>query len=283
MSVIELHGVCKSYGKGSSFVEILHGIDLTIEQGEFVAITGRSGSGKSTIMNIIGLLDIADEGVYTLNNQPIQQIDDIALSYMRLSKIGFVFQNFNLIPSITIFDNVQLPMIYNKLKVAERKIKVKQLLEYFGLADKMHYYPNQLSGGQQQRVAIARALVNNPSLILADEPTGNLDSATGEAIIELLEGLNRQGTTIVMVTHDENLARKTQRIVTIKDGSLIYDSKNQVNAVGLQPAITQQPQSTTTIQPAQQAATTQPIIITPTPQPPQQTVDQNNNYRASQQ
>ena len=289
MSVIELKDIRKNYGKGSALVEILHGINLTIDEHEFVAITGPSGSGKSTMMNIIGLLDVADQGSYILNTQPIAQVNDSLLSDARLHKIGFIFQNFNLIPSLTVQDNVQLPMIYSKIRKAERQQKIKQLLDYLGIGDKLKSYPNELSGGQQQRVSIARALVNNPSLILADEPTGNLDTTTGNIILEILKNLNQQGTTIVMITHDMKLAQKTKRIIQIQDGSINYDSNQQaalqnnpsVVATNNQPvtSIAQNNVSTGNLTPPSIVTAPQPIIITPPVTEPVQPANDQVNDR----
>jgi len=289
MSVIELKDIRKNYGKGSALVEILHGINLTIDEHEFVAITGPSGSGKSTMMNIIGLLDVADQGSYILNTQPIAQVNDSLLSDARLHKIGFIFQNFNLIPSLTVQDNVQLPMIYSKIRKAERQQKIKQLLDYLGIGDKLKSYPNELSGGQQQRVSIARALVNNPSLILADEPTGNLDTTTGNIILEILKNLNQQGTTIVMITHDMKLAQKTKRIIQIQDGSINYDSNQQaalqnnpsVVATYNQPvtSIAQNNVSTGNLTPPSIVTAPQPIIITPPVTEPVQPANDQVNDR----
>jgi putative ABC transport system ATP-binding protein len=270
MSVIELRGIRKNYGGKSAKVEILHGLDLVIENQEFVAITGPSGSGKSTMMNIIGLLDVADQGQYLLNNQPIIDVSDKILSFYRLHKIGFIFQSFNLIPSLTVLENIQLPMVYSSIHKPERRKKVTELLDYMGIADKLHAYPNQLSGGQQQRVSIARALVNNPSLILADEPTGNLDTTTGKIIMQILQSLNQQGSTIVMVTHDLSLAKQTQRVVYMQDGVITSDTRTQppINQPLIVPQTIIEPSITpitvdTRQQQSQTTSNTQPVLSQP--------------------
>jgi putative ABC transport system ATP-binding protein len=225
MSVIEIRGIRKFYGSGAARTEILHGFDLVIDPGEFVAITGPSGSGKSTLMNIIGLLDVGDEGTYAINGQVIANLKDANLADLRLGKIGFIFQNFNLISSLSVLDNLQVPMIYSKIPRKERRRRINKLLTYLGIADKLHAKPTELSGGQQQRVAIARALVQQPSLILADEPTGNLDTVSGQAIMDVLKTLNASGSTVLMITHDPGLATQAGRIITIRDGQIVSDTK----------------------------------------------------------
>lgn len=223
MSVIEIKGINKSYGHGDGLTQILKDVSLSVENGEFVAITGPSGSGKTTLMNIIGLLDVPDQGAYFLDGVTVANTTDKDLAELRLKHIGFVFQSFNLIPSLNARDNVELPMVYGRVKRTERRQRATQLLELMGLGDRMTHRPNQLSGGQMQRVAIARALANQPSLILADEPTGNLDSATGKAVMDILKQLNGQGVTVVMITHDPSLAQQARRVIAIRDGMVVQN------------------------------------------------------------
>jgi putative ABC transport system ATP-binding protein len=208
---------------GLEEVRALRGVDVTIEEGEFVSIMGPSGSGKSTLMHIIGCLDTPTSGKYRLLDKGVETMNDNQLAEIRNKEIGFVFQTFNLIPRSTTFHNVELPLIYAGLSKKERIEKVGKALEAVGLSHRAEHHPNELSGGQRQRVAIARALVNNPSIILADEPTGNLDSETGEEILAVFDELHNQGNTIVMVTHDEKLARRAHRVIHILDGRIEYD------------------------------------------------------------
>ncbi len=220
MSVIDIRDVRKSYGSGDAKTEILKGVSLSIEPGEFVAITGPSGSGKSTLMNIIGLLDTPDSGYYKLSDLEVHSSKQSSLAKLRLRYIGFIFQSFNLIAGLNAIENVELPMIYAKVKHRARRQRAFDLLTMVGIAERAKNKPNQLSGGQMQRVAIARSLVNSPQIILADEPTGNLDSQTGSAVMEILKQLNSQGTTIVMITHDPTIARQANRIINISDGTI---------------------------------------------------------------
>jgi putative ABC transport system ATP-binding protein len=216
--MIILKDVSKIYQIGGSVVRALDHANLHIKQGEFVSIIGPSGSGKSTMMNIIGCLDIADEGTYYLDGQAIEEYTENQLAKIRNHKIGFIFQNFNLIGNLTARENVELPLIYQRMPQKERERLVTQALDRVKLDARVNHKPNELSGGQQQRVAIARAIASNPSLLLADEPTGNLDSHTGEEIMELFHELHEQGNTIVLITHDENVARQASRSIRIQDG-----------------------------------------------------------------
>jgi putative ABC transport system ATP-binding protein len=218
--MILLKDVSKTYRIGSEVVQALDRASLHVRQGEFVGIIGPSGSGKSTLMNIIGCLDEADSGEYRLDGIPIEDYTETELAHIRNRKIGFVFQSFNLISKLTAEENVELPLIYQGLKRAQRQERVQEALERVQLTRRIHHYPTELSGGQQQRVAIARAIVTRPSLILADEPTGNLDSKTTAEIMELFHELHRQGNTIVMITHDDTVAAQAARQVTIRDGRL---------------------------------------------------------------
>lgn len=218
--MICLKDVCKTYWMGTEAVHALDHASMEISQGEYVSIVGPSGSGKSTMMNIIGCLDLPDEGEYLLDGQPIQGYTEKELARIRNQKIGFVFQSFFLIPKMTAEENVELPLIYRRLPASERKRLVKEAMEQVGLDGRMQHKPNELSGGQQQRVAIARALVTSPSLFLADEPTGALDSHTSEEIMDLFHELHERGNTIVVITHDESVANLAERKIRIKDGQV---------------------------------------------------------------
>jgi putative ABC transport system ATP-binding protein len=221
--MIELRDITKVYRMGETDVRALDGVSLQIEAGEWAAIMGPSGSGKSTLMNILGCLDQPTSGSYRLDGLEVAQMDDRGLAAVRNRKIGFVFQTFNLLSRTTALDNVELPMVYAGR--SDRRERAMAALERVGLSDRVHHRPNELSGGQQQRVAIARALVNEPAIILADEPTGNLDSKSGAEIIEILHQLHDQGLTIVMVTHDPDIARRSERIVHIHDGQITADER----------------------------------------------------------
>ncbi|SHJ92448.1 ABC transporter ATP-binding protein [Hespellia stercorisuis] len=216
--MIKFDDVSKIYTIGDAEVRALDHASMHIRQGEFVSIIGPSGSGKSTLMNIIGCLDMADEGQYYLDGQPIEEYTETELAHIRNKKIGFIFQSFNLIGNMTAEENVELPLIYQRIPKHERRMLVKEALERVQLAGRMHHRPNEMSGGQQQRVAIARAIASKPSLFLADEPTGNLDSATGKEIMELFHELHSQGNTIVLITHDELVAKQAVRSIRIFDG-----------------------------------------------------------------
>ncbi|MBE6994350.1 MAG: ABC transporter ATP-binding protein [Ruminococcaceae bacterium] len=221
--MIELKDLYKLYHMGDTVVRALDGIDLTIDEGEFVAIVGQSGSGKSTCMNIIGCLDVPTSGTYKLNGIDVSTMDDDTQAVIRNKFLGFVFQQYNLIPKLNVVENVELPLLYAGISAAERRQKALRALERVGLLDKAKNRPNQLSGGQQQRVSIARALAGDPAVILADEPTGALDSRTGREVIAFLQELNRDGRTIVLITHDNSIAVKAKRIVRLADGKIVYD------------------------------------------------------------
>ena len=222
-NIIELKDAAKYYEMGDSIVKALDGVNISIEKGDFVAIMGPSGSGKSTGMNLTGSLDLATKGEIYLDGENIAGLEESELAQVRGNKIGFIFQQFNLIPNLTAKENVMLPMMFQQVDNEEREERAEKLLEAVELKDRMEHYPNQLSGGQQQRVAIARALANKPDVILADEPTGNLDTKTGEKMMDFLTDLNKKGRTIIMVTHDPELAKKYARtIYSIRDGKIEY-------------------------------------------------------------
>lgn len=223
--IMDMQGIVKTYYLGQpNELEILHGIDLKVYEGEFVAIVGESGSGKSTLMNVIGALDRPTKGEYILDGQDMNKIPDERLSEIRNQKIGFVFQNFCLIPRTSAVRNVEVPMMYAGISRKERRKRAMELLETVGMSERCSHKPNELSGGQNQRVAIARAMVNDPAIILADEPTGALDSKTGRLVMDIFHKLHKeQGKTIVLITHSQELAQETERIITIKDGCIISD------------------------------------------------------------
>jgi putative ABC transport system ATP-binding protein len=218
--ILSMQGIYKSYYMGEEELEVLHNVSLSIHSGEFLSILGPSGSGKSTMMNIIGCLDVPSAGKYILSGNDIDDLNEVELAKVRNKEIGFVFQSFQLLPRMTALQNVELPLIYSGISSQERKKRAKAILERVGLADKMRNLPNQLSGGQQQRVAIARALVTEPTILLADEPTGALDQKTGAQVMALFEELNKDGRTIIMITHDNKIAHHAKRIVRIMDGYL---------------------------------------------------------------
>lgn len=219
--IITLSSIFKEYHNADIITSVLNGITLTIREGEFVAITGPSGSGKSTLMNILGLLDTPTKGTYTLSGENTTGLSEDTLSRIRNREIGFVFQSFNLLPRETALENVILPAIYAGMPRNDREEKAKQLLTQLGLEGRMYNRPNQLSGGQQQRVAIARALMNNPNIILADEPTGNLDTKSGEDVMSVLKNLNKEGKTIILITHEHDIAKQAKKIIHVKDGKIV--------------------------------------------------------------
>lgn len=223
--IIAMKDIRKTYKTGPLEVEVLKGISITVEPGEFVSIIGASGSGKSTLMNIMGCLDTYSSGEYLLDSKDINSYDEKALAIVRNKKIGFIFQKFNLLSKLNAYENVELPLLYRGVDRDERKESVLQSLEMVGLSDRLKHRPSEMSGGQQQRVAIARALAGKPPLILADEPTGNLDSKSSEEVMDILVNLNAKGITIVLITHDQEVARLANRIIEIKDGEIV----NEIN------------------------------------------------------
>ncbi|MDA9686630.1 ABC transporter ATP-binding protein [bacterium] len=225
--MINVDGVTKHYALGTQTVEALRGVSFDIKKGEFIAIMGPSGSGKSTLMNIIGCLDIPTHGTYFLNNQEVSSLDDDALAGIRNKEIGFVFQNFHLLARNSALDNVMLPLKYAGIEKVDQITRAKAALSEVGLEDRMDHQPSELSGGQQQRVAIARALVNNPSILFADEPTGNLDSQTGHDVMQLFHNLHDQGQTIILITHENEVAAEAQRTIFIKDGLIESDTTKE--------------------------------------------------------
>ena len=223
--VVEVIDIAKVYGSGEHEVRAVDGVSLTIERGEFVAVMGASGSGKSTLMNIIGALDVATSGTYRLDGVDIGELDDDALSLVRNRRIGFIFQSFNLIPRMSALVNVELPLMYRGVARSERRRRALDALASVGLADRTHHQPNQLSGGQQQRVAVARALAMEPALMLADEPTGNLDSRSTADVLDLLHRVHAQGGTIAVITHEEEVAARAERVITLRDGRIAADNR----------------------------------------------------------
>ncbi|WP_410880333.1 ABC transporter ATP-binding protein [Myroides sp. DW712] len=223
--IIDIKEIKRDFKMGSETVKVLKGVNLQIEKGDYVALMGPSGSGKSTLMNILGCLDTPTSGYYSLNNKDVSRLDDDQLAEIRNKDIGFVFQTFNLMPRTTALDNVALPMIYAGRSKEERNQRASDVLHMVGLGDRMDHHPNQLSGGQRQRVAVARALVNNPSIILADEPTGNLDTKTSIEIMALFDEIHSKGNTVILVTHEEDIAEHAHRIIRLRDGIIESDER----------------------------------------------------------
>jgi putative ABC transport system ATP-binding protein len=226
-AIIELKDVQKVYDMGPVRVRALDGVTLDVERGDYVAVMGPSGSGKSTLMNLIGCLDTPTSGSYKLNGREVANLEDDELALIRNGEIGFVFQTFNLLPRTDAIQNVELPLIYAGMPRAERRERARKALQAVGLGDRMDHRPNEMSGGERQRVAIARALVNGPAILLADEPTGNLDSKTGAEIMEFIDRLQEQGNTILLVTHEEELAARAARVVRVRDGNVVSDGRNR--------------------------------------------------------
>ncbi|AWM14416.1 ABC transporter ATP-binding protein [Flavobacterium sp. NRK F10] len=225
--IIDIKGITRDFPLGDETIHVLKGIDLTINKGEYVALMGPSGSGKSTLMNILGCLDTPTGGSYILNSKLVSEMHDDELAEIRNKEIGFVFQTFNLMPRTTALDNVALPMVYAGKSKEERNVRATEVLTQVGLEDRMDHKPNQLSGGQRQRVAVARALVNHPAIILADEPTGNLDSKTSVEIMALFDDIHSKGNTVILVTHEEDIAEHAHRIIRLRDGIIESDTKNK--------------------------------------------------------
>lgn len=224
-TVIKIRKITRDFKMGGEILRVLKGIDLDIEKGDYVALMGPSGSGKSTLMNILGCLDTATSGTYELNGVNVSTMTDDELAEIRNKEIGFIFQTFNLLPRTTALENVALPMIYAGVSKADRTKRAEKVLADVGLADRMDHRPNELSGGQRQRVAVGRALVNNPSIILADEPTGNLDSKTSEEIMNLIDAIHQAGNTVILVTHEEDIAQRAKRVIRLRDGVIESDMR----------------------------------------------------------
>ena len=234
-ALIEFDGVCKYYQMGDTTVKAADHISMQINKGEFVAIVGQSGSGKSTCMNIIGCLDVPTSGTYRLNGRDVGRMNSNELAEIRNEMLGFIFQQYNLLPKLSLMENVEVPLVYAGIPRAERHARAKAALERVGLGNKLKNKPNQLSGGQQQRVSIARALAGDPAVILADEPTGALDSHTGREVLGMLQQLHRQGNTVVLITHDNSIAVQAQRIIRLEDGHVVYDGNAHAPEAVVQP------------------------------------------------
>ena len=241
MSILELRNVEKIYGEKDNQVKALRNINLKVEEGEFVAIVGQSGSGKSTCMNIIGCLDVPTAGSYRLNGRDVGNMSGNEQAEVRNEMLGFIFQQYNLLPKLNLLENVEVPLVYAGIPRAERHRRAREVLEQVGLGDKLKNKPNQLSGGQQQRVSIARALVRNPAIILADEPTGALDSHTGREVLGMLQDLHGQGHTVVLITHDNSIAVQAQRIIRLEDGRVVYDGDALAPEAIVQPTLNFEP------------------------------------------
>lgn len=236
-ALIEFEEVCKYYQMGDTLVKAADHVSFKINKGEFVAIVGQSGSGKSTCMNIIGCLDVPTHGTYRLNGRDVGKMNRNELAAVRNEMLGFIFQQYNLLPRLNLMENVEVPLVYAGISRAERHIRAREVLEQVGLGDKLKNRPNQLSGGQQQRVSIARALVRNPPVILADEPTGALDSHTGREVLGLLQQLHKQGHTVVLITHDNSIAVQADRIIRLEDGQVVYDGDSHAPEAMVQPTL----------------------------------------------
>ena len=236
-TLIEFDGVCKYYQMGDTLVKAADHVSFKINKGEFVAIVGQSGSGKSTCMNIIGCLDVPTEGTYLLDGKDVGKMSRRELAHIRNEKLGFIFQQYNLLPKLNLLENVEVPLIYAGVPRAERRRRARKALEQVGLGDKLKNKPSQLSGGQQQRVSIARALVRNPAVILADEPTGALDSHTGREVIGMLQQLHKEGHTVVLITHDNSIAVQAERIIRLEDGQVVYDGDAHAPEAVVQPTL----------------------------------------------
>ena len=244
-ALIEFDEVCKYYQMGDTTVKAADHISMKIEKGEFVAIVGQSGSGKSTCMNIIGCLDVPTQGTYLLNGRDVGKMNRNELAAIRNEMLGFIFQQYNLLPKLNLMENVEVPLVYAGVSRAERHKRAKEVLEKVGLGDKLKNKPNQLSGGQQQRVSIARALVRNPPLILADEPTGALDSHTGREVLGMLQELHKEGHTVVLITHDNSIAVQAERIIRLEDGRVVYDGDSHAPEAVVQPTLLPEQESQT--------------------------------------
>ena len=240
-ALIEFDAVCKYYQMGDTTVKAADHITMKIEKGEFVAIVGQSGSGKSTCMNIIGCLDVPTHGTYRLNGRDVGKMNRNELAAVRNEMLGFIFQQYNLLPRLNLMENVEVPLVYAGISRTERHIRAREVLEQVGLGDKLKNGPNQLSGGQQQRVSIARALVRNPPVILAAEPTGALDSHTGREVLGLLQQLHKQGHTVVLITHDNSIAVQAERIIRLEDGQVVYDGDAHAPEAIVQPTMSAEP------------------------------------------
>ena len=228
--LIDIEQVYKIYNEGTEAeVRALNGVDLTIDRGEFVAVVGQSGSGKSTLMNILGCLDIPTRGTYRIDGQDVRELDDAQLSHIRNKQVGFIFQGYNLIQSLTAYENVELPLIYQNVSAFKRRELVMDAMARVGVAERYRHHPAEMSGGQQQRVAIARAIATHPPIIMADEPTGALDSHTGKEVLRFLQELNKEGSTIILITHDNSIAATARRVVRISDGRIIQDQEQEVD------------------------------------------------------
>ena len=237
-ALIEFDAVCKYYRMGDTTVKAADHISMQIHKGEFVAIVGQSGSGKSTCMNIIGCLDVPTHGTYRLNGRDVGKMNRDELAVIRNEMLGFIFQQYNLLPRLSLLENVEVPLVYAGMSRAARRRRATEVLEQVGLGDKLKNKPNQLSGGQQQRVSIARALAGHPAVILADEPTGALDSHTGREVLAMLQQLHQQGNTVVLITHDNSIAAQAQRIIRLEDGRIVYDGAAHAPEAVVQPLVT---------------------------------------------